>query len=379
MGLWSVPEGPPTSEGRLPLNSFTASNLYNSIIRTTLPEYNQPVKWLFGHPGSPLFDQRLEVTVQALRALVNLPGKKIALIGGVAPSFDNLLIDYQKPKDLLGVDILEFDLEEILQIAQNLDSSQLPGTIQDIKMSASSVDDPGDVFMEKTARTHLAVIKLAEEQGFEAVALSCWPQFQSDYGLAVCSVMGHLNTSGLIAACEGDLTSAISMLTLRYLTAGDVVTLMDLVTIDQADESVLLWHCGPTSPNLADDQGAELKSLWLFDGPEGEQTGLHNDLVLKPGAATVLGFTTDFERMLLLEGKIDNTKPSYRGSRGWFADLRLNEAAISTNDLIQTLMVSGYQHHYPFAYGNLSVAGLELCGWLGIDPVRSESYTPYVR
>ena len=379
LGLWSVPEGPPTSEGGLPLNSFTASNLYNSIIRTTLPDYKQPVKWFFGHPGSPLFDHRLAVTVQALRALVNLPGKKIALIGGVAPSFDNLVIDFQKPKELLGLDILEFGLEEILQIAQDLDASQLSGTVKDIQQGATSVDDPDSIFLEKTARTHLAVRKLAEEHGFEAVALSCWPQFQSDYGLAVCSVMGHLNTTGLIAACEGDLTSAISMLTLRYLTAGDVVTLMDLVTVDQSDESVLLWHCGPTSPTLADEKGAELKSLWLFDGPEGEQTGLHNDLVLKPGAATVLGFTTDFEGMLLLEGRIDNTKPSYRGSRGWFKDLKLNESAISTDDLIQTLMVSGYQHHYPFAYGNLAIAGLEVCGWLGINPLAPETYTHYVR
>ena len=379
MGLWSVPEGPPTSEGGLPLNSFTASNLYNSIIRSTLPEYGQPVKWFFGHPGGPLFDQKLAVTVQSLRALVNLTGKKVALIGGVAPSFDNLVIDYQKPRDLLGMDIIEFDLDEVLKIAHSLAPSQLSGTIRDIQKSAASVEDPDLVFLEKSARTHLAVIKLAEEHGFEAVALSCWPQFQSDYDLAVCSVMGHLNTSGLIAACEGDLTSAISMLTLRYLTGGDVVTLMDLVTVDQEDESVLLWHCGPTSPVLADDQGAALKPLWLFDGPEGKQTGLHNDLVLKPGPATVLGFSADFNNMLLLGGRIDNTKPSYRGSRGWFKDLTINESAISTADLIQTLMVSGYQHHYPLAYGNLSQAGLELCGWLNINPLSVESYTTYVR
>lgn len=379
MGLWAVPEGPPTSEGGLPLNSFTATNLYNSIIRSTLPEYEQPVKWFFGHPGRPLFDQRLAVTVQALRALVNLAGQKVALIGGVAPSFDNLVIDYKKPQDLLGIEILEFDLAEVINIAQSFDSSQLTKTIQDIQQSAASIEDPEQIFLEKSARTHLAVIKLAEEYGFEAVALSCWPQFQSDYGLAVCSVMGHLNTTGLIAACEGDLTSAISMLTLRYLTGGDVVTLMDMVTVDQEDESVLLWHCGPTSPVLADDQGAALKPLWLFDGPEGEQTGLHNDLVLKPGSATVLGFSTDFNYMLLLGGRIDNSKPSYRGSRGWFKDLKLNEEATSTSDLIQTLMVTGYQHHYPFAYGNLSNSGQELCGWLGINPLPTESYTNYVR
>ncbi len=379
LGLWSVPEGPPTSEGGLPLNSFTASNLYNSIIRLTLPRENSPVKWFFGHPGQPLFDQRLFVTLQALKALINLPGKRIALIGGVAPSFDNLVIDYKKPEQMLGVQILELDLQEVIRVADGLEPSQITGTIQRIQSDAAAINDPGDQFLEKTARTHAAIHLLAEDYGFEAVALSCWPQFQSDYGLAVCTVMGHLNTTGLIAACEGDLTSAISMLTLRYLTGGDVVTLMDLVTIDQEDESVLLWHCGPTSPALADEKGAALKPLWLFDGPDGRQTGLHNDLVLKPGQATVLGYSTDFENMLLLGGKIDNTKPSYRGSRGWFKDLTLNGSAISTADLVETIMASGYQHHYPFAYGNLVSAGLELCAWLDIHPLQVETYSEHVR
>ena len=379
LGLWSVPEGPPTSEGGLPLNSFTASNLYNSIIRTTPTDYQKPVKWFFGHPSQPLFDQRLEITVQALRALVNLPGKKIALIGGVAPSFDNLIIDYQKPRDLLGIEVIEFDLEQVLYIARALDPSQLDQTMNEISSSVKSVQGGDSEALEKTARTYLAIQALAKEHQLEGIALSCWPQFQVDYDLAVCSVMGHLNTQGLIASCEGDLTSAISMLALRYLTNGEVVTLMDLVTIDPADESVLLWHCGPTSPALADKNGAIMQPLWLFDGLDGKQTGLHNDLVLKPGPGTVFGFTTDFEGILLLEGEIDNNKPSYRGSRGWFKNLQLNGEFIPIPDLIQTLMVSGFQHHYPFVYGNLAHAGLEICGWLGISSIAREVYTPYLR
>lgn len=378
LGLWSVPEGPPTSEGGLPLNSFTASNLYNSIIRTKLSSANQPVKWFFGHPGQPLFDQRLKITVQALRALVNLPGKKVALIGGVAPSFDNLIIDYQKPQDLLGIEILEFELDQVLEMARGLSEKELADTLQALQKGVALNPGGSTSALEKSARVHQAIMRLADETGFDALGLSCWPQFQADYDLAVCSVMGHLNSSGLIAACEGDLTSAISMLILRCLTNGEVNTLMDLVSIDSSDESVLLWHCGPTAVELADENGATLQPLWLFEGPEGHQVGLHNDLVLKPGRGTVLGLTTDFNGMLILEGEIDNAKPSYLGSRGWLTNLLLNGESITTAELVQTIMVSGYQHHYPFAYGDLSHAGLELCGWLGIDPLQRRQYAPYV-
>jgi L-fucose isomerase-like protein len=190
--------------------------------------------------------------------------------------------------------------------------------------------------------------------------------------------MGQLNEGGLIAACEGDVTSAAGMLALRHLSGGEVITLMDLSAVDETDDSVLLWHCGPTAPSLADDRGVRMQSLWLFDGYGGGGIGLHNDLVLRPGQATVFGFTTDFERVLVLDGRLDNRKPGYVGSGGWLRDLRLNGEAATVPDLIETLMGSGYQHHYPLAYGDLSGAALELAAWLGMRPIEAQRYRPYL-
>jgi hypothetical protein len=119
-------------------------------------------------------------------------------------------------------------------------------------------------------------------------------------------------------------------------------------------------------------------SLWLFDGYEGDPIGLHNDLVLKPGLATVAGFSTDFSRMLVLEGTFDNKKPSYKGSRGWLKNLQLNRKPISAPDLVETLMASGYQHHYPVAYGGLGAGALELAAWLSIRPIQAQAYQPWL-
>jgi hypothetical protein len=379
LGIWTVPEGPPTSEGGLPLNSFTAANMYNSIIRRRLSDYDRPVKWFFGHPGQKLFDDRLMVTVQALRALINLPDRKIALIGGVAPSFDNLIIDDSLLQERLGISVLHIEMDELLKRTQSVEESDAVQAAQEIQSTATVIDPKYSDFLLRSGRVFQAVSQMAEEYAFDGVGLSCWPRFQSNYQLAVCSVMGHLNGAGLIAACEGDVTSAVSMLMLYFMTNGDTVTLMDMVSMDDTDDSALLWHCGPTSPKLADDHGTIMQPLWLFDGVDGTRTGLHNDLVLKPGKGTVLGFTTDFAKMLVLEGVIDNQKPSYMGSRGWLTEVHMNNEKITIPALIQTLMVSGFQHHYPFAYGSLGEAGLELCSWIGIKPIRKEVYTNYLK
>jgi hypothetical protein len=154
---------------------------------------------------------------------------------------------------------------------------------------------------------------------------------------------------------------------------------MELVSIDHADQSVLLWHCGATSPAMANEAGMHLQSLWLFDGPQGQRTGLHNDLVLKPGSGTILGLMPNLEKMLVLEGGIDSHKAGYVGSRGWLKNLQLNLSPITTQDLVETIMSSGYQHHYPFAYGSQSAAALELCAWLGIEPIKKQPYRPYLK
>ncbi|MFO8035264.1 MAG: hypothetical protein R6U57_01350 [Anaerolineales bacterium] len=378
LGIWAVPEGSPGPTGGLPLNSFTAANMYNSIIKTRISDNHKPVKWFFGQPADPLFYERLEITVQALQALHHIEDKRIGLIGGVAPGFDNLIVDEEILHSRLGIEVVAMDLDDLIARAEALTEQDIEDTARDIKHSATTFDPSLEQALEKTARGVQAVRQVVTEQDLSAVAISCWPQFQSDYNLAVCSMMGHLNSLGVVSACEGDVTSAVSMLALQGMSGGSIVTLMDLATVDPNDESILLWHCGPTAPQLADDRGVQMESLWLFDGKDGERIGLHNDLVLKPGPATVAGFNVAFDRVLVLEGRIDNTKPSYKGSRGWLKDLRINAQPISLNSLIESLMAAGFQHHFPFTFGLYGLAFLELGSWLDISPLPVKPYTLYM-
>ena len=379
LGLWAVPEGPPTSEGGLPLNSFTGMNLYNSILKTYLTGYPLPVKWFFGKPGQSSFDNRFVTTVQALTAIINLKDARIGLVGGVASGFDNLIVDPRNLKRMIGADVVTLDFDAILKQAQQLqDDSAIQKKAEEIVSGNIQFDSKLSSHLNKLSRLQIVLQQASDQHGLDALAVSCWPRFQSDYGVAVCSMMGQLNTIGLIASCEGDIPSAVGMLALHYMTGGDVVTLMDLVTVDENDDSVLLWHCGPTSPSLADSRGTRMQSLWLFDDGKTPPTGLHNDLVLKPGQATVTGFTADFQQLLVLGGEIDNQKESYTGSRGWFKNLNVAAQKASVPDLVQTLMVSGYQHHYPLAYGDLTSVSLEMAAWMGIKPIKKTNYTDHL-
>lgn len=91
LGLWAIPEH--ADHGVLPFNSFCTINMYSGIIGHYLKDYNIPIKWFFGDVEDPLFRGRLAVTVRALRAIKNLKASKVALIGGIAPGFDDLYDD----------------------------------------------------------------------------------------------------------------------------------------------------------------------------------------------------------------------------------------------------------------------------------------------
>jgi hypothetical protein len=59
--------------------------------------------------------------------------------------------------------------------------------------------------------------------------------------------------------------------------------------------------------------------------------------------------------------------------------LRMNGEPIPTLDLVETLLSSGFQHHYPLAYGELAEAFIELGAWIGIPPIEARSYSPGLR
>lgn len=379
IGLWAVPEGTPSPEGGLPLNSFTGLNMNNSLLRRYYSGYPHPVKWFFGRVKNPFFIDRLQVTVSALRAVLNLRGARIGLVGGVAPGFNHLIIDPKDYQSKLGIQVKSFDLEAVLDKAKQVG----PGDALDRTATAFLLPgvqlSPGmKHHLLESAKLQIAFEALAKDQGLDAVAVSCWPRFQVETGVAICSLVGQLNTLGLVTACEGDVPSAVGMLALHYLTNGEVVTLMDLVSIDPEDDSILLWHCGPTSPILANSDGVRMESLWLFDGERGEKMGLHNDLVLKAGEVSVVGFTPNLDGLLVLAGETDPSKPSYRGSRGWLKQIKIHGQPADTGSLVETLMNTGFQHHYPLAYGDLTSAAIEMGAYLGIPAIKPHPYTEYL-
>ena len=383
IGIWALKE--PTRDGVLMLNSFCSINMYSGIIKTYLKEYGTTAKWFFGDPGDAGLSRRLEVTLSALGAIKKLCNARIGLIGGIAPGFDDLYFDERKlERRFPGLHLNRLhEFGDISSMADAYPEEEISEEVRKITGDAHLINQDSIDLIGLNVRFYKAYKQLIAENGYDALAISCWPKFQEQYRYSICSVVGMLNDDMIPAACEGDVFGAVSMLILQTLV-GRPTTLVDLVAVDEEDQSVEVWHCGPSAKEFAHERQYDLSvnyhGLPQTPGEPINSCGVTRDMVFAPGAVTSLRLSGEADEMFIFSGHIpEEDKPSFNGCRGWIGDLALNGEKITLPDFINTIMVQGLSHHYTLAYGDCTDEASEMSAWLGLSRIQKIPYRNYLQ
>lgn len=381
IGIWSIPE---RKDGPVMFNSFCSNNMYQGINDKYLRDYKIKAKWFYGFADDARFQRRLSVTVKALGAIKKLKQSKVALIGGFAPGFYDLYFDERSVYSKLdGISINRLhEYDEIIKRAEKVTDNDIKAYRDELVRDNIKMTPTAAGLCDFSLKMYMAYRRFVEEYGYDAIAISCWPKFQDDYKYSVCSTIGMLNDDKTVAACEGDLMSAISMIALQELS-GESTMLMDFAAFDESDESVLMWHCGPASKKFCKTTGYSLGENYSGMAHEPGKicgTGVVRDMEFDPGAASVFRFSGDMESYINVSGSfMGNTKTSNCGSRGWLKDLKLNGKPISALNFTNTILSGGFEHHYPIAWGDLSDEIAEMNKWLGIKPIKEIPYENYLQ
>jgi L-fucose isomerase-like protein len=186
---------------------------------------------------------------------------------------------------------------------------------------------------------------------------------------------------GIAVACEGDVLGALSMYLLNILTQHPgSSTLLDMAAIDPETQAVLMWHCGVTPRHFANKDGIK----WVDHTTIGRKTdskyGVAGDLVFQPQATTITYLSQNGATLLVLDSTIvERPTKGFDGTRGWFAEFRLNQTLISQQDLVNTLTVTGHEHHYAVGQGSVTSELLEFAAWKHMGLIRPIPYMDYVQ
>jgi len=140
---------------------------------------------------------------------------------------------------------------------------------------AAKVIEPKREEIEKSGAMYLAMCGLMKQHNAQAISINCLGGFYAGQIKAYpCLGFFQLNNDGQVGACEADLQSTITMLSLGYLTSRPGY-ISDPV-IDTSKNQIIYAHCvapnkvfgpeGPTNPyhirsHSEDRQGAVVRSL----------------------------------------------------------------------------------------------------------------------
>jgi L-arabinose isomerase len=369
LGLWATPN--PAAEGPIQLHSFVSMSHYASILKRYLRHEERSFKWFYGHVEEDSFRRRFAITVRALTAIKKMAAARIGWVGGLSPGFYNMQFDERKLFARFGLRVAVHELAEVVEMAKTMNAADAAAVGGELRLVAREVATSSGA-LDKGARLYLALKQLATDNGYDALAVECWPKFQALYGVAPCMAYSWLGSEdNLAVACEGDVLGAASMLLLNYLTgAAGSATLLDLAAIDPASATMLMWHCGVTPRHWANKDGV----AWVDHTTLGRKSptfyGVAGDLVFAPQATTITYIGDDISRLLVLSAQVvERETKGFDGTRGWFSEFALNGEPISMPDLVNTLIVRGHEHHYAVGQGDVSQELLETAAWLKLQTV----------
>lgn len=371
MGVWAAQD--PLLEGDIQLNATVSMNLYISIAQRCFNQKKQ-VKWFYGEPSDDQFLQRMQTSMRALRAYHFWKNGRIGILGGVAPTFFNLenSCEFEQSQ---GCNFVHLTIEDLKKAMEEVDENELAKMKQVILDSANDTSKLPTASLAMGARVLSGLCHLVDVHQIDAMAASCWPDFQDHFHIVPCVPFTLLaKLKRVPVACEGDIGGAISLL-LAQMISGTIPTLMDLTSIRSKEDRLLLWHCGIGSVDLQPSMGVSILPHPMLDrkNPNRELMGLAYDYAFKKGPVTMLRYSNQ-ATLFAIQAMSSSSKEGYSGTRGYLSDFHTKQQSYHVDDVIETLMHHGMEHHLIICLGHHEEAFHEFASYCDIPWISMMNY-----
>jgi L-fucose isomerase-like protein len=366
--IWAVPE--PRLGGRLRLNAFCGLNLASHALGLN----HVPFGWLYREPSEDALPDvqgliagerpsgRMDAAAageatDAGRAIAaRVSGKRIARIGEHPVGFDTCAYSEDEMRRLAGVEVDAFPLETLFGTAKAADAGAVAAIRAEAAAALAGLEAVDQAQLDRSLRLRRALDVMRESGGYDAFAIRCWPETFTEYGGAVCGPAGMLGEARVPCACEADVMGALTQLVLMEVAQAPVF-LTDLVDIDVADDTGVVWHCGQAPMSMRDPEvearatiHTNRKMPLLFEFP------------LKPGRVTLMRISRAFgeTKMVIAGGEMLKRPMAFTGTSGV---IRFDGG---TSRALHDIVASGLEHHMALAYGDHRVLLRDTAAAMGL-------------
>ena len=215
-----------------------------------------------------------------------LDGMKVGVVGKPSDWLISSNVDYETVKERLGVEIIDIDIKELVRRAENPDRKHLEG----LKLNALNKPKFGRAITEadfgKALDIYCAMKSIVDEYGLGGVTLRCFDLLTALNNTG-CMALAILNSQGVVATCEGDVPTLLSMCVAlkKFGTPGFQA---NLSRID--GDKLLFAHC--TVP-------LSIVSSYCYDTHFESGIGVAVHGIIPAGPAKILKISPDCTEMFL--------------------------------------------------------------------------------
>lgn len=352
--VWTFPE--PRTGGRLRLNSFCGANL----AQHALSRRGRTLENVHGAPDSADALRDIGLAAQAAAIVRQLASSRILVVGDHPTGFDACNYTPHDVQARFGVETVATPVGAFLDTVK-----ALPDAVADAPYARRARDfgnlaEMDQAATRKTLKAYAALKARADDEGYDGVAVRCWPEFFTEYGCAACGAIALMNEDGRPGGCEADVYGVLSSLVLQA-ASGQPVFNTDLVDIDPVGDTVVFWHCGQAPIGMADPEVAPRATIH-----SNRKLPLLSEFPLKPGRITLCRITQGNGglRMMLSGGEMLRAPLAFSGTSG-VARLDLHADAYRAR-----LLAEGMEHHSSLAYGEYRPVLRRVARALGLPVVE---------
>lgn len=220
-----------------------------------------------------------------------LEGYKVGVIGKPSDWLISSDVDYAVAKERLGVEIVDIDINELVGLAEEPDRKWLEG----LKLNPPNKPKFGKSISGKdfsgSMDIYCAMKTLVERYGLAGVSLRCFDLLTA-LGNTGCMALAILNSQGVVATCEGDIPTLLSMC-IAHQKFGISGFQANLSRID--GDKMLFAHC--TVP-------LNMVEVYSYDTHFESGIGVAVHGVLPAGAARIFKLSPDCSEMFLEDVEI---------------------------------------------------------------------------
>jgi L-fucose isomerase-like protein len=301
------------------------------------------------HPLSAAFAENLRDFAAICRVVNGMKRMTIGCIGARTTAFKTTRFD-EIALQKYGITVESFDLSELIHTVQHM-ADDAPGVFEKMQRLSTYADCaavPRDNLCT-LAKISVAIDAYINLYHLDALSLRCWNEMETILRVCPCVLLSELNDRGVVASCEIDLCSAITMRAM-HLASGEPTAVLDWNNnYGDEENKVILFHCGPVAQTLMTGRGRVTEHKMFAKGDPGSGWG-SNEGRIKPMPITIANCQTKDGKLIVYTAEAaftdDPIESAYFGCAGVAEIPALQEKLIH-------LARGGFKHHTSIGVGHM--------------------------